>query len=84
MRVLAISGSLRRDSHNTRLLRAAALALSPGGELELYDGLAALPPYSEDSDVDPAPAPVEDLRVQRLDPRCAQERDRLGLAAVPR
>ena len=43
MRVLAISGSLRMDSHNTRLLRAAALALPPGVELELYDGLAALP-----------------------------------------
>ena len=24
MRILAISGSLRRDSHNTKLLRAAA------------------------------------------------------------
>ena len=62
MHVLAISGSLRSDSHNTRLLRAAALALPPGVELELYDGLAALPPYCEDADVDPAPAPVEDLR----------------------
>jgi chromate reductase len=64
MRVLAISGSLRRDSHNTRLLRAAALALPPGVELELYDGLAALPPYCEDADVDPAPAAVEDLRAR--------------------
>jgi chromate reductase, NAD(P)H dehydrogenase (quinone) len=45
MRVLAISGSFRRDSHNIRLLRAAALALPPGVELDLYDGLAALPPY---------------------------------------
>jgi chromate reductase len=62
MRVLAISGSFRRDSHNTRLLRAAALALPPGVELELYDGLAALPPYCEDADVDPVPAAVEDLR----------------------
>ena len=62
MRVLAISGSLRKDSHNTRLLRAAAIALPSGVELELYDGLAALPPYSEDADADPAPAPVEDLR----------------------
>ena len=62
MRVLAISGSLRRDSHNTRLLRAAARALPSGVELELYDGLAALPPYSEDADADRAPAEVEDLR----------------------
>ena len=34
MRILAISGSLRRDSHNTRLLRAAAGLLPPGAELE--------------------------------------------------
>jgi chromate reductase len=64
VRLLAISGSLRRDSHNTRLLRAAALALPSGVELELYDGLAALPPYSEDTDVDPAPAAVEELRAR--------------------
>jgi chromate reductase len=64
VRVLAISGSLRRDSHNTRLLRAAALALPPGVELDLYEGLAALPPYSEDTDVVPAPAAVEDLRAR--------------------
>src|SRR5215207_7221634 len=64
MRVLAISGSFRRDSHNTRLLRAAALALPSGVELELYDGLAALPPYCEDADVDPAPAAVQDLRAR--------------------
>ena len=30
MRILAISGSLRRDSHNTKLLRAAA-GLLPSG-----------------------------------------------------
>jgi chromate reductase len=64
MHVLAISGSFRRDSHNTRLLRAVALALPPGVELDLYDGLAALPPYCEDADVDPAPAAVEDLRAR--------------------
>ena len=29
MRVLGISGSLRRDSFNTRLLRAAAAKLPP-------------------------------------------------------
>src|SRR5215207_5624027 len=62
MRVLGISGSFRRDSKNTRLLRAAAMALPPGVELERYDGLAALPPFCEDADVVPAPAAVEDLR----------------------
>jgi chromate reductase, NAD(P)H dehydrogenase (quinone) len=62
MRVLGISGSLRRDSHNTRLLRAAARMLPPGAELVPFDGLAAVPPYDEDADVEPAPAGVEQLR----------------------
>jgi chromate reductase len=62
MRILGISGSLRRDSHNTRLLRAAAEMLPPGAELQLFDGLGAVPPYDEDADVEPAPAGVERLR----------------------
>ena len=53
MRILGISGSLRRDSHNTALLRAAAELLPPGVELELYDDLRAVPPYDQDQD-DPA------------------------------
>ena len=32
MRVLGISGSLRRDSYNTALLRAAAERLPDGGD----------------------------------------------------
>jgi chromate reductase len=62
MRILGLSGSLRRDSHNTSLLRAAAKALPPGVELELFDGLADLPHYDADLDVDPAPVSVERLR----------------------
>jgi chromate reductase len=54
MRVLAVSGSLRRDSHNTRLLRAAAQQLPPGVELELYDGLKQIPPFDEDDEATPA------------------------------
>jgi chromate reductase, NAD(P)H dehydrogenase (quinone) len=50
MRILGISGSLRRDSHNTALLRAAAQLLPPGAELELFDGLKAMPPYDADED----------------------------------
>jgi chromate reductase, NAD(P)H dehydrogenase (quinone) len=62
VRVLAISGSLRRDSYNTKLLRAAAELAPAGVELELYDGLGALPPYNADADGEPALAPVQDLR----------------------
>jgi chromate reductase, NAD(P)H dehydrogenase (quinone) len=59
--VLGISGSLRRDSYNTRLLRAAATLLPPGAELVPFDGLAALPPYDEDAD-SPGLEPVDRLR----------------------
>jgi len=62
MRVLAISGSLRHDSHNTLLLRAAAEHLPPGVELELWEGLRDVPPYDQDADADPAPAAVAQLR----------------------
>ena len=62
MKVLGISGSLRDDSYNTKLLRAAAELLPHDVEFELWDGLKAIPPYDEDDDVDPAPAPVAALR----------------------
>jgi chromate reductase len=62
MRVLAISGSLRRDSHNTALLRAAAEHLPPGAELELWDGLRDVPAFDQDDDVEPAPVAVARLR----------------------
>ncbi len=60
-RILGISGSLRRDSHNTSLLRAAAEAAGPDVELELYDGLKEIPPYDEDDDVHPRPDGVARL-----------------------
>lgn len=62
MIVLGISGSLRSDSHNTRLLRAAARELPEGVEFRLFEGLREVPPYDEDDDRDPAPAAVARLR----------------------
>jgi chromate reductase, NAD(P)H dehydrogenase (quinone) len=50
MRILGISGSLRRDSHNLKLLRAAAAELPSGHVLEVWDGLADIPPYNQDDD----------------------------------
>ena len=61
IRILGISGSLRRDSHNTSLLRAAAEAAGPDIELELYEGLKQIPPYDEDDDIHPRPASVARL-----------------------
>jgi chromate reductase, NAD(P)H dehydrogenase (quinone) len=63
MRVLGISGSLRRDSHNTELLRAAATLLPSGVEFELYEGLRDIPPYVEDDEANSHPA-VRDLKAK--------------------
>jgi len=58
IRLLAISGSLRAVSTNTTLL-AAAMRLAPEGvEIEFYDGLAGLPHFNPDLDVDPPPRAV--------------------------
>jgi chromate reductase, NAD(P)H dehydrogenase (quinone) len=67
VRVLGISGSLRRDSYNSALLRAAAPLLPPGAELVIYDGLRTLPPYDADEDGERAPAPVRELRAAIAD-----------------
>jgi chromate reductase len=63
MKVLGISGSLRRDSHNSKLLKAAGELLEAAGvEFEIYPDLKLVPPYDEDDDVDPAPTAVAQLR----------------------
>jgi chromate reductase len=56
MRVLAVTGSLRRDSHNGRLLRAAAQLLPPEAEFVEFAGLKAIPPFDEDDEANPGPA----------------------------
>ena len=53
MRILALSGSLRADSWNTTLLRAAAELLPPEVELVLHEGLEAIPAFDEDHEHDP-------------------------------
>jgi chromate reductase, NAD(P)H dehydrogenase (quinone) len=60
MRILAISGSLRRDSHNTALLRAAAELLPSEVELAIYERLGELPPFNEEL-VGDRPAPAQHL-----------------------
>jgi chromate reductase, NAD(P)H dehydrogenase (quinone) len=62
LKILGISGSLRDDSYNTKLLRAASELLPPEVDFEQWDGLKAVPPYDEDDDVEPAPAAVAALR----------------------
>jgi chromate reductase len=62
LRILGISGSLRRGSHNASLLRAATELLPPGVKLEIYDAIGELPPYNPDLDVEPAHPAVAALR----------------------
>jgi chromate reductase, NAD(P)H dehydrogenase (quinone) len=62
MRILGISGSLRRGSHNLTLVRAAAALLPPEAYLEEYRDLAAVPAYNEDLDNRDPPHAVRSLR----------------------
>jgi chromate reductase, NAD(P)H dehydrogenase (quinone) len=49
VRILGISGSLRRGSYNTMLLYAAGEAVEKESvEFAEYDGLKAIPPYDEE------------------------------------
>ena len=50
VRVLAISGSLRKTSSNTALLRAASLLAPEGIEITLYAGLDTLPFFNPDTE----------------------------------
>jgi chromate reductase len=62
MRVLGISGSLRRDSLNSALLRAAAERLPAGAELIEYERLREIPPYDADVEAEGTPDVVAELR----------------------
>jgi chromate reductase len=65
MRILAISGSLRRASTNTAALEALARLAPKGVKVLVYGDLAQLPPFKPDDDSEdkPKPDPVETLRV---------------------
>jgi chromate reductase len=48
LRILGIAGSLRGNSHNRALLRAAARLAPESVILEVYDGLETVPVFNED------------------------------------
>jgi chromate reductase len=62
MTILAISGSLRAQSTNTALLRAAALIAPPHIDIVLYEEMEQVPAFNPDLDVPPVPKPVERFR----------------------
>jgi NAD(P)H-dependent FMN reductase len=63
-RLLAVSGSLRAVSTNTALLGAAKLLAPAGTQIAFYDGLAQLPHFNPDRDVDPLPQEVAAWRAE--------------------
>lgn len=69
MEFLGISGSLRRQSTNSALLRAFAGAAPEGTRLDVYRRLGDLPIFNPDDEGDATPAAVGDLidRVGRAD-----------------
>jgi chromate reductase len=64
IRILAISGSLRRASTNTAALETLARLAPEGVRVLVYRDLAKLPPFNPDDDVEeqPKPEPVERFR----------------------
>jgi chromate reductase len=61
MRVLGITGSLRRDSYNHALLGEAAERLPAGAEWSEFERLREIPPYDADLETE-TPAAVAALR----------------------
>jgi chromate reductase, NAD(P)H dehydrogenase (quinone) len=66
VRVLAISGSLRRASSNSALVGAAGRLAPDTVEMSIYRGLAELPPFNPDLDGESAPEAVTEFRAALL------------------
>ncbi|WP_406723907.1 NAD(P)H-dependent oxidoreductase [Streptomyces sp. GD-15H] len=63
VRILALVGSLRAGSHNRQLAEAAVKLAPEGSDVVLYEGLAEIPFYNEDIDVEGSvPAAATQLR----------------------
>jgi chromate reductase, NAD(P)H dehydrogenase (quinone) len=60
-RLLGISGSLRKASTNTAILKALAETVADKASLELFP-LNDIPPYDQDIDIDPPPMAVAAFR----------------------
>ena len=61
-RIVTLSGSIRSGSSNSALLRAARTLSPKGTELVHYEGMAELPLYTPDLDIEPAPVSVQAFR----------------------
>lgn len=61
MKILAISGSARRDSTNTAMLRAMSDVAPSEIEIAIFDGVGGLPVFSPDLEGDALPTAVRDF-----------------------
>lgn len=64
IKILAISGSLRKNSSNTNVLYAISNLKSENIDFQFYEGLEHLPYFRPEADTDDPPASVKDLREQ--------------------
>jgi chromate reductase, NAD(P)H dehydrogenase (quinone) len=64
IQALLISGSLRRGSTNSAVLRTASAVAPPSVAGSIFEGMADLPAFNADLDVDPLPGPVAELRTR--------------------
>lgn len=74
VRILALVGSLRAGSHNRQLAEAAVKLAPEGAEVVLFEGLAEIPFYNEDLDVEgavPPPPPSCVRPPRRPTPSCS-------------
>lgn len=58
MKLLGLSGSLRKQSHNARLLQQLKEHAGQGVALHLFEAVADIPVFNEDLEGEATPAPV--------------------------
>lgn len=56
--ILGIAGSLRKESYNRSLLRAAQELAPPGARIETFE-IDGIPPFNQDEETNPDPRVVE-------------------------
>jgi chromate reductase len=64
IKILAISGSTRKNSSNLNLIKAIADLGSETFSVNIFEGLSALPHFNPDLDNEAAPEPVKEFRRQ--------------------
>jgi chromate reductase len=57
--IFGIAGSIRKNSYNRATLRAAGELMPAGVKLDIFDDLAAVPPFNEDTEFMPEPVVVD-------------------------